>query len=320
MPILGTDAYRFALASALADARESVSLASAFITVPGIEWILGHLAPSVTSLRVLARWNCGDLIAGASDLEVYTILHARGTGFYILPDLHAKLALVDDRALLLGSANITNSGLRLVPGGNREIGISLIPTSEDIQVIDALFDEAVEVSPDLYDEFLEHVKQLKRIAPPQIKPEWPSELSAKLKKGPDRLWVAELLWCESPHKLMSSVSQYPSEAQAIQHDLALLGIEVGMANHLSEIDLRNRFLISRVWKWLVTRLTESATHELYFGQLTALLHNALLDDPKPYRREVKTLVLNLVAWTVEIGQASVLVDRPSHSQRLRLIS
>ena len=145
MPILGTDAYRFSLMSALADARASVSLISAFITVPGIEWVLEHLSPSVTSLRVLARWNCGDLVAGASDLEVYTILNERGAHFFIMSDLHAKISLVDDRTLLLGSANLTNFGLRLVPGGNREIGISISPTTEDIQVINTLFDEAVEL-------------------------------------------------------------------------------------------------------------------------------------------------------------------------------
>lgn len=320
MSIRGTDAYRFALASALTDARKSVSLASAFITVPGVEWVLGHLSPSVTSLRVLARWRCADLIIGASDLEVYQILCAKGAHFYILSDLHAKITLVDDSILLLGSANITNSGLRLVPGGNREIGVRIDPTSEDIQVINALFNESVEVSPDLYDEFQEHIKQLKKTAPPQTRPEWPTALLAKLMKGPDRLWVAELLWSDSPDKLISSILQNGTEKLDVQHDLALLGIEVYESRQLSKVDLKNSFLQSRAWQWLITRLIETENHELYFGHLTSLLHDALLDDPKPYRRNVKSLVVNLVTWTAEIGQSSVLVDRPRHSQRLRLIS
>ncbi|MGB8508923.1 MAG: phospholipase D-like domain-containing protein [Pyrinomonadaceae bacterium] len=320
MPILGTDAYRFALSSELRNAHRSVSLVSAFITVAGIEWVLEHLAPSVTCLRVMARWHCADLVGGASDLEVCKILHARGAPFYILPDLHAKITLVDDKALLLGSANITNSGLRLVPGGNREIGISITPTLEDIQAVDALYAEAVEVSPDLYKEFLKYVEQLKEVTPPRMKPKWPAEILAKLIRGPERLWVAELLWCDSPSKLMSSIYEATSDVQAIQHDLALLGIDKYMSEQLSENDLRVGFLKSRVWQWLVTRLRDTADRELYFGALTSLLHDALLDDPKPYRQDVKSLVVNLVTWVAEVRQPSISVDRPRHSQRLRLHS
>jgi len=315
MSILGTDAYRFALGSALSSARESVSLASAFISIPGIEWVLEHLSPSISSLKVLARWNCADLVSGASDLEVYTILRDRGARFYVLLDLHAKITLVDDLALLLGSANITNYGLRLVPGGNREIGVCLIPTTEDIRVIDTLFDEAVEVNPDLYEDFRLHVERLKKLTPVQTRPEWPTELTVKLVKSPERLWVTELLWCDSPNKLIT----FRSHNLTIEHDLTLLGIEIGMTKQFSEIEVREKFLKSRAWQWLISRLIEADAHELYFGQLTALLHEALLDDPKPYRRDVKTLVVNLVTWTSEVGQSLVSIDQPKHSQRLRLI-
>lgn len=320
MSILGTDAFRYSLASALSEARESVSLASAFITLPGIEWVLGHLAKSEASLRVLSRWNCEDLVAGVSDLEVYTALREEGARFYILLDLHAKITLVDDKALLLGSANITNAGLRLVPGGNREMGISIVPTSEDIRVVDSLFSEAVEISTDLYDEFRRHIVQLKSAAPPRVRPKWPPEIVTKLTKGPERLWVAELFWCDSPRRLLTSVGAGNADEQTVRHDLALLGISSNISGKVSEADLRAEFLRSRAWGWLITRLKNAHRQELYFGELTSLLHDALLDDPKPYRRDVKTLVINLVTWLAEVGQSSVRIDRPRHSQRLRLLS
>ena len=58
---------------------------------------------------------------------------------------------------------------------------------------------------------------------------------------------------------------------------------------------------------------------MYFGQLTAELHDALVEDPKPYRKDVKTLLANLLAWTQALRMEEVVIDKPSHSQRVRLV-
>ena len=57
---------------------------------------------------------------------------------------------------------------------------------------------------------------------------------------------------------------------------------------------------------------------MYFGQLTAELHDALVEDPKPYRKDVKTLLANLLAWAQTLRMEEVVIDKPSHSQRARL--
>ena len=54
---------------------------------------------------------------------------------------------------------------------------------------------------------------------------------------------------------------------------------------------------------------------MYFGQLTAELHDALVEDPKPYRKDVKTLL----AWAQALQMEEVVIDKPSHSQRVRLV-
>ena len=124
MALLATDAYRFALSRALSEASESISLISAYVTTAGIEWVLERLPTRPVNLRVIARWRCADLASKASDLEVYPLLRSRGARLYVHPDVHAKLVLVDNRQLLIGSANLTSAGLQLVPGGNREIGVA----------------------------------------------------------------------------------------------------------------------------------------------------------------------------------------------------
>jgi len=318
MSILGTDAYRFALASSLASARTSLSLISAYVTTAGIEWVLERLNPTVSSCRVMARWGCGDLVSGSSDLEVYTLLRDKGGRFFILPDLHAKVALVDGQELFVSSANITGAGLSLAPGGNREIGIRGVATPEDATIINTMFDEATEVTPALFDELKQVVERFKKHAQPQVKERWPAELLHKLEKGPRRLWVTELLWCGSPGELRAATPSDPKSESDVRHDLALLGISLESFPSFESNALQTNFLHCRAWKWLFARLNEADNQELYFGPLSAILHDAILDNPKPYRQDVKRLVANLISWADEFGQSFVIVDKPNYSQRIRL--
>ena len=57
---------------------------------------------------------------------------------------------------------------------------------------------------------------------------------------------------------------------------------------------------------------------MYFGQLSDELHNALVSEPKPYRRDVKVLLSNLLEWCQKLNLEEVEIDRPNHSQRIRL--
>ena len=59
---------------------------------------------------------------------------------------------------------------------------------------------------------------------------------------------------------------------------------------------------------------------LYFGALTEKLHNAIVSDPKPYRRDVKVMLANLLTMVEALGLEEVIIDRPNYSQRIRLAS
>lgn len=58
---------------------------------------------------------------------------------------------------------------------------------------------------------------------------------------------------------------------------------------------------------------------MYFGAVTEKLHNALVTDPKPYRRDVKQMLANLLDLIEKLGMDEIVIDRPNHSQRIRLI-
>lgn len=321
MQVFGTDSYRSKLSTSLTDSKETVLLISAYITIEGMEWVLDKINENV-NCKILTRWNCNDLISGASDIEVYQKLNERGYSLYILPDLHAKVTVVDYKELFLGSANVTNSGLKLVPGGNREIGTLLIPDEQDINLIEALFNEAIFVSKELYQDFYAELQVLKQeVGKPAAKRKWSIELLNKLKelnKPPEKIWVTEVLWSSNPNELLNGLKNIKSSE--VLHDLDLLGFDSSSVEHLTMEDIRNAFLKTRTWHWLKNKLNSTPNKEMYYGQLTQELHNSFLDDPAPYRKNVKSLLSNLLQWTTSLANDFVVTDRPNHSERIRLKS
>jgi hypothetical protein len=309
MQLLGTDAFRNSLAEGLLDANNSVDVLSAYITVPGIEWLLSLLKSEVR-LRVIARWNCSDLVSGASDARVYETLRTRGAEFFVLQDLHAKLVLIDRTSVFLGSANITSNGLKLVPGGNRELSVRFPATEEQTQIVESFIRNSTKMTDELYSAVLDEVSQ--HPSPNWARPQWSCGLNQALSPAPKYLWVSELIWSPSPTYLLD----HPDDARS-RHDLMMLGL---VASDSLKVVMREAFLASRSWRWLIETLRGSENSTLYFGALSQRLHASLIDDPAPYRQEVKGLLSNLLAFAEVFGEQSLLIDRPSHSQRVRLIS
>ena len=57
-----------------------------------------------------------------------------------------------------------------------------------------------------------------------------------------------------------------------------------------------------------------------FGRLTALLHDALIDDPRPYRSSVKHLLSNLLAWISRLQDSHIAVHRPRYTSVVTLVA
>ena len=109
-----------------------------FIKVDALRSLL-EVLPTNVHLRCVTRWLPQEIAAGVSDPEILDLLEDRGNFSLTLADrLHAKLYVAGTRCLV-GSANVTSSGLgESEGGGNIEV---LVETTVDDPAVIATLEE-----------------------------------------------------------------------------------------------------------------------------------------------------------------------------------
>ena len=95
------------------------------------------------------------------------------------------------------------------------------------------------------------------------------------------------------------------------HDLRLLGLQ----NALDSEVLCMAVAQSKAYQWLKGFLAKESGQQAWFGRITAGLFDSLLDDPRPYRSEIKQMLGNLIEYVTQCGAHEIIVDRPKHSVR-----
>lgn len=96
--------------------------------------------------------------------------------------------------------------------------------------------------------------------------------------------------------------------------LEFLGVPPGCTT----ATLKKAFMKCNAYRWLKSVLEQKGNKEIYFGELSRLIHDVIINDSKLYRKEVKELQANLLNWIIELNIDEIQIDRPKHSQRIRL--
>ncbi len=298
------------LSAGIANFSGSVSLCTAYLRAQALEALLAARGPGLGG-RVLVRWQLADLLAGASDLRAYEVSKAAGLQFWVRLDFHGKVFCVPDRGIVVGSANATLSGLGLHAQSNEEV-CTLVPSAPaNLAHIERLFAGAVFVDQQLFGEISAAVEIASRLERLRSSLEWPQALLSKLQTFPpvDQLLVSECLW--SGPQLMLDGSVHLEDV----HDRQLLGLTEPV---VPMIEATYKLQQIKVFRWLRQNLEREGGQQ-FFGALSSALHVSLLDNPAPHRREVKALLAHLLEWCEALPKAGVVVDRPQHSQRARLL-
>ena len=310
--LLGTEAFRNLLGESLRDAKEQVIIFTAYIKTIGVEWLEKQLTNKNVKCVLVSRWEKSDLAQGSSDLECYEICKKNNWQFKILNDLHAKLMLVDNKSLFIGSPNLTGKGMSLVPVSNKEMGIKVSATDSDKKIISSLLEEAILVNEDIYSKLMEWKKNLPEIKK-TVYPDFPETLKTKLRENLDKIWVHNFPWSKAEDLL-----NLRENNENINHDLELFGLS---EESLTKETLRTGLENSKIHRWLKFQIKRQENEEIYFGALSSIIHHSLIDDPKPYRQDIKKLQSNLYSFIKSLMPDHYIIDVPfEKSERIRIKS
>jgi len=309
--ILGTEAFRDLLGQSLLAAENKVVILSAYVKVIGVEWLKEKLINKDIKCFIIARWDKSDIAQGSSDLDCYKICKDNNWQFRILKDLHAKIMLVDDKDLFIGSPNLTGHGMSLIPVSNKEMGVKLDATPSDINIVNNLTEESVIIDDTIFEQL-----KLWKDKLPEIKkqsfPSFPKIVNEKIQESFDKIWVHNFPWSTADELL-----NLKNVDKNIKHDLELFGLT---KEKITKEIIKNSLTKSKIYKWLIKQIKKQENEEIYFGNLSSIIHNSLLDDPKPYRKNVKELQANLYSYVKIFLSDSMIIDVPyEKSERLRIL-
>lgn len=300
MSILVSKEILDAIYSELSSAQKSVQMISAFCKLDTLKNLESHINPCVLEKKLLVRFRLSDLISGATDFKILDYCLNNEWKVFIRFDLHAKTYIVDNSRGIIGSANMTASGLELKNSGNYEMASFVKVEEDDIHKIEILFENSIKVTDEIikimrmqYEETKENGKNVESV-------EWSDDIKNLAQPKVNTLFSYDL-----PETDKTDFSY---------------GEKIGFIDIVYDGNIENvrtAFLSSNCYNWLINVLQEN-NGCLYFGELSQKLHDSIVSDPKPYRKDVKQMLSNLLCWIQKLDVASVVVDRPNYSQRVRL--
>lgn len=281
---------------ALSEANGEILLVSAYLKLEAVRWLINMLPPNA-QIKVLARWRKSDLVSGSSDLEVYKLLSKGGHRFYIDNQVHTKVMVIDEHVMFIGSSNYTSSGLHLFGSGNKELNIMVQPTRSEVDRVEKYFSEAYEMNDPMYQFMKAEIEtESKDESVDNNQNSWSEEIARCIKPIVDKLWVSECLYLSS-----NQFGCFGDDRQ--EHDESLWDGKPTRAKAKS----------MRLFLWLEHQL-KTVPRNLKFGEVSYLLHDSLINEPAPYRKDVKVLVSNLFTWVEEFGLYEV--EQPRYSKQI----
>ncbi len=298
--LIDGEQLREVLEQSIAGCEKKIVFISAYITQTAVDWLEKHISPEV-HVHLVCKLQPSDIINGATQISALSTAMQRGWKVSCLHSLHAKIYSIDDNEIYVGSANLTSNGLKIYGSGNLEACSSVPANEENLRFISNI----EKSSNELNNEILQKMEDCIIKKEPSIHlNQWP----VGTLPHDEGIWVHDLFW-------YNPSSRTPNGNEKL-HDHHLIGIE---SFDIKESEVSNKLLMSRCVQWLISKLEGQNNQELYFGKLTKLLHEDLKDDPSPYRKDVKSLVQNLLAYCQVFLQGEIEISQPNYSQKIKLV-
>lgn len=75
----------------------------------------------------------------------------------------------------------------------------------------------------------------------------------------------------------------------------------------------------RSYKWLIHYLEGLESKSSYFGEITACIHQIFVRDPRPYRKDIKQHLIDLLDAIKRLHIQEIKISRPNHSEKIELV-
>jgi hypothetical protein len=278
---------------------------SAFMTQPATRW-LGHLiTANKPKVKLVGRFTPNDFVKGASDLNALRDCINNGYQVKALANLHAKIYQIDHDTIFNGSANLTGKGLALVNNGNLESCSRVNACEQSKAFINKIVESATDLTLSMLDKMQMFLEQFDNKNEAELPAVWPEEILPKTKE----LFVSDFPLT----KQGETCKEY-----AVNTSLEFAVIEANK----SDFDYaQSLFKKSKAYCWLKKVLIENdGDRDPGFGQISSLLHDALCDDPAPYRRDIMDVQANLYEYLALYASDEIEVYVPGRrSLVLKLI-
>lgn len=302
MSLLTVDETKKEIIKQVSQAQEHLQVISAFCKIPAVELLDNNIHNHLKSKKLMVRFLLSDIIQEATDITLCEYCKLHGWQMYVRFDLHAKTYIFDKKRCILGSANLTSKGLALSLHGNYELSCCTELSEQDINKVDSLFSNAILMTDELYDLMKSEYATQKERSETSVPTRWSEQIRRWFKLINPVLFTYDFPTIRTPNFNDTNCFDF-----------------LEIAGTPTMLELREAFRCCKAFSWLYGVVERSADKTCYFGRLTEELHNTLINDPKPYRKEVKELLSNLLSWASVLGIDEIKIDTPNHSQRVRII-
>ena len=75
----------------------------------------------------------------------------------------------------------------------------------------------------------------------------------------------------------------------------------------------------KAYKWLVSFLKEKENRQSFFGEITSALHDVFVKDPRPYRKDIKQHLVDLLGCIRRLKIKEIEITHPNHSECIMYI-
>lgn len=283
----------------------TLTIVSAFMTQPATRWLSSLISDNKPKVQLVGRFSPFDFIKGSSDLNALRDCINKGYTVKALTNLHAKIYQIDEDIIFNGSANLTGKGLALVDVSNLEACTKVQSCESSKSFISKIVDSAFELSAETIDEMESYISEIEKTDNSELQMTWPEDIISQSK---------DIFVTDFP---LSAPGDFVKEYE-VNPSLPFAQIE----NVRDDFELASEFFKkSKAYRWLVKQIIENKSdRDLGFGQVSRLLHEALADDPTPYRQQVKDLQANLYSYLRLYVKDEVEIYTPGRkSEVLKLI-